>query len=176
MRRFAELPSGTSALAAAAAVALLLLVAVLLPATLFGSDGAVADVAAVQLPRMPVASARPFEDYKAVFEKPVFNPNRQADPAPVAEQAKGALPALSDYRLVGVMLMGGTKLALIERRSTNQAVTLRPGEEIDGRHVEDILQNGVRFSGGDASEFLEMPRIGGFSRKSSKDVAAEKKP
>jgi hypothetical protein len=174
MKRFGELPPATIALGAAAGCGAIALVAVLLPATLFARDKASAGVTVPHLTALPPAESRPFEDYDAVFERPLFNPGREADPKPPAEAAKSQLPALSEYRLVGIVLMKGVKLGLVERRSSKQVVTVHPGEALDGRRVGDIEADGIRLSGGAGPEVLAMPRASGISRSGSKDVAAQK--
>ncbi len=174
MTRLGELPPATIALGAAAGCGAIALLAVLLPATLFFRDTATASVAPSHPATLPLADIRPFEDYNAVFERPLFNPGRQADPRPPAETAKSQLPALSDYRLVGIVLMKGVKIGLVERLSGKQVVTLHPGDALDGRRVDDIGPDGIRFSGGAMPELLAMPRLNGISRSGSKDVAVGK--
>lgn len=72
---------------------------------------------------------------------------------------------LSEYRLAGVVLAAGTKLALVERRSAKQVVTLHVGDDLDGRRVEDITTEGVRLNGGSTHELLAVPRLNGVSRR-----------
>lgn len=165
----------TIALAALTACAMLTLGAVLVPSTLFHGSVTSAELPAARGLALPAADSRPLEIYRVIFEKPLFNPGRQADPAPVQEQAKSALPPLSDYRLVGLVLTRGAKLALVERRNAKQVVTLHPGDELDGRHVESIGEDGVRVSGGPVPELLAIPRISGVTRSGTKDVAGEKR-
>ena len=174
MKRLGELPPATIGLGAAAGCGAIALVAALLPATLFFRDTASADIAVPPLTALPRVDVRPFEDYNTVFERPLFNPGRQADPKPPAEAAKSQLPALSEYRLVGIVLMKGVKLGLVERRSSKQVVTVHPGDALDGRHIDDIGADGIRLSGGTGAEVLAMPRVNGISRSGSKDVAAGK--
>lgn len=174
MKRLGDFPPLTIALGAATGCGALALLAVLLPATLFFRDAPSANIATPRLAALPPPDTRPFEDYDQVFERSLFNPGRQADPKPPADAAKSQMPALSDYRLVGIVLMKGVKLGLVERRSTKQVVTVHPGDALDGRRVDDISADGIRLSGGAAPELLAMPRVNGISRSGSKDVAAGK--
>jgi hypothetical protein len=174
MTRLGELPPVTIVLGTAAGFGILAFLAALLPATLFVRDTVSAKSAVPNVSSLPMADIRPFEDYKEIFAKPVFNPGRQADPQPPAEAAKNQLPALSDYRLVGIVIMKDTKLGLVERRSSKQVVTVHPGDALDGRRVDDVTQDGIHLSGGATRELLAMPRVNGISRSGSKDVAARK--
>jgi hypothetical protein len=172
MKPLGEFSPVTIALGAAAGCGAVALLAVLLPATFFLQDTASANVGMPHMTALPPSDVRPFEDYNGVFERPLFNPGRQSDPKPAAEAAKSQMPALSDYRLVGIVLMKGVKLGLVERRSAKQVVTVHQGDTLDGRRIDDIGPDGIRFSGAAAPELLAMPRVNGISRSGSKDVAA----
>lgn len=156
----------------AATVGLIALIMVLLPTAIFGSGAPVSSVTPPHVPSIAQLDLPAFEAFNDIIDRPVFNPGRAPDPQPPAEAAKSALPALSDYKLVGLVLTKGTKIALVERRQAKQIVTLHPGDEIDGRHVEDIGSDGVHLSGGPVRELLSMPRIAGISRSGQKDAAA----
>ena len=175
MRSLTEHPPMTIALAALAACTTLALAAVLVPSTIFHGSAVSAEMPAARPLVLPLREKQPLEAYDVVFEKPLFNPGRQIDPAPVQEPAKSALPPLSDYRLVGLVLARGSRLALVERRSAKQVVTLHAGDELDGRRVESIGEDGVHVSGGAAPELLAIPRVNGVTRSGSKDVAGEKR-
>jgi hypothetical protein len=159
----------TSALAAV--VGLIALLMVLLPTALFGGGAPTNSVTPPHVPAIARLDLPTLETFKGIIDRPMFNPGRAPDPQPPAEAAKSALPALSDYKLVGLVLTKGTKIALVERRQAKQIVTLHPGDEIDGRHVEDIGSDGVHLSGGPVRELLSMPRIAGISRSGRKDAA-----
>jgi len=158
--------------AAGAAMGLLALLLVLLPATLFSGGAATTSVTLPREPKLAAVEIPPFREFEDVIDRPLFNPARAPDPLPPAQAAKSALPALADYRLVGIVLMKGTKLALVERKQAKQVVTLHPGDELDGRRVENIGSDGVELSGGPVRELLAMPRISGISRSDRADTKA----
>jgi hypothetical protein len=160
----AKFPPLTIAAAAAAALGLLALMLTPVPATLFGGGAATAGVAMPQAPSLSAVEIPAFVEFRAIAEKPLFNPGRAPDPSAPDVAAKSALAPLSDYRLAGVVLSGDTKLALVERRQSKQTVTLRPGDTLDGRHVDAIAPDGVHMSGGPAPELMAMPRVPGISR------------
>ena len=166
MIRLTEQPPLTIALALAAGLGLLLLTSVALPSLV--SADAPGEIAAP--PRRGISASalaqRPFETYAAVAERPLFNPGRKKDPD-IAAAVVSNLPALSDYRLVGIVLSPDAKLALVTRKSSNQVVTLRPGDNLDGRHVDDVEDAGVLLSGAGSKEVLSIPRADGGAWQSA---------
>jgi hypothetical protein len=105
----------------------------------------------------------PLSAYAVMSEKPLFNTDRKPDP--LESDAKAKVPPLSDYRLVGVVIVKADRLALIERRKAHQTVTVRPGDALDGRHVDDIGVSGVRLSGENGAEFLVIPKASSATQR-----------
>ena len=115
--------------------------------------------------------------YAIIAEHPLFNARREKDaaPAPVPGTAP-ALPALSEYRLAGVVLSSSTKLALVERVASKQIVTLKPGDMLDGRKVDDIVDGSIVLSAAGASETLAIPHVDGWSRTAIPAATATQVP
>lgn len=149
-----------------------------LPLKVFAASGAVAFLA-VLLPspirlnlyrtvettspelRYPVdAPSMPQDALSLITEHPLFNADRQQDPAP---QLQSQLPALDNYRLAGVIVTEETSIAIIEKKTSKTTVTLKIGDLLDGRAVKEITANGVLFSGPAAIEILAVPKAAGAS-------------
>lgn len=104
---------------------------------------------------LPPTDRRPLEAYAAIWQKPLFNRDRQGMEKPPSSLAREeGLRPLSDYRLVGVVIAKDVKFALVERSDSKQVVTLHLGDDLDGRRVDDIRIGGIVLNG---SEFLPMP-------------------
>jgi hypothetical protein len=158
MTKIFEMPPLTLAIAAAIALAGLILVTAALPSVFFAPD-----VAAPSVPRIGAIKAlddraERYGDYAVIFKQPVFNPGRVKDPVLPPASAALSIPSLSDFRLVGIVISTDTRMALVEQRSTNQVLTIRPGGVFAGRRVVNILESGVDLAGPSGSERLVVPK------------------
>lgn len=161
MTRLTDYPPLTLALAFTAGLGTLVLTTVLLPSwVVLPSDAHLPDPA---MPSLTFAQPdkRPFQDYTTIIDHPLFNPGRQKDAPPPSATPATLMPALSNYRLVGVLISKGARLALVERRSAHEIVTLHAGDILDGRHVDDIKGTGVSLSGPSGNEWLTIPKANG---------------
>ena len=156
-------PPQTVALAAFTGASVLALLLVLLPSPVFSPD------ARIRSETSPPAISRadleqpPITAYAVIADRPLFNVGRKKDVAPLPV-AVATLPALTSYRLAGIVLSSQTRLALVEKIPSKQIVTLKPGDMLDGRHVDDVEEGTVVFSAQGATEILTIPRISGWSR------------
>jgi len=153
MTKLANTPPMTILLAFFCGAGLLTLFLTFLP-SLVWSDEIISDPA-VRI-EFPTVATRSFESYAVIAEKPLFNPGHMADPS--ITNPASQIPTLDSYRLVGIVLAGNVKLALVERKAVKQVVTLHAGDTIDGRHVDDITESGVALSGSSGPEILSMPK------------------
>jgi len=161
MRRLTDYPPLTLALAFAAGLGALVLATVLLPSWIvLPSEAHLPDPA---LPSLAFAQPdmRPFQDYAIIIDRPLFNPGRRRDAPPPTATPATLMPALSNYRLVGVLISKGARLALVERRSAHEILTLHAGDQLDGRQVDDIKGTGVSLSGPSGNEWLTIPKANG---------------
>lgn len=147
----------TVMLGALAALGLAALLLTLLPSLVWVSAPNRITAAPDEVP-VPRLEQNAFEDYKAVIDRPLFNPGRLKDPPPPNTATAAQLPSLGDYRVAGIVIAGTVKLALVERKATKQVVTLHPGDMLDGRHVDDINETGLTLSGTNGAEVLTMPK------------------
>jgi hypothetical protein len=162
MTRVQDTPPLTLALALATGLGMFVLATVLLPAWItVPSEELHLINPAIPLLAFARSDPRSLSDYASIVDRPLFNPGRRKDaPLPTATAAP-LMPALSSYRLVGLMISKDARLALVERRTAHQIVTLHAGDQLDGRHVEDIKGTGVYLSGPSGNEWLTIPKANG---------------
>jgi hypothetical protein len=91
--------------------------------------------------------------YPEIAARPLFYPSRQAwapPPPPPAPEVSTTPQPLTDYALVGVIVSGDTRSALIRQPGTNTTITLGEGQELQGWRLQEIRRDRLRFSSGDA--------------------------
>jgi hypothetical protein len=154
--RLAAVPLSTWALGGVAAAGIVVSATVFVPSVLFPPhpDGFGAPVLAMRLQPKLGNIAR----YRPVFEQPLFNPGRARDPVAPSPTAAPSTPALSEFRLVGIVTSSSAKFALVEQRTTHQVLTLHPGDAFAGRQVKDIVEAGVDLTGPLGAERLTVPK------------------
>ncbi len=162
MMRLADQPPLTLAFAGLATLGGLVLATAMMPAILFAPS--VPRPSAPALPELDgtAMGGAPLSAYDGIFERPLFNPGRARDPEVAPAQAN-ALPALADYRLVGIVISKTSRLALVEDRSAKRVIVLHPGDSFAGRRVSDVLAAGVALSGPSGVERLAIPKAGGLA-------------
>jgi lipoprotein-anchoring transpeptidase ErfK/SrfK len=92
--------------------------------------------------------------YSAIAEHPLFYPSRkpwQPPPPPPPPPPASTAPApLTDYALVGVIVSGETRSALIRPPGGNKTITIRVGQELNGWTLKEITRDRLHFAAGDA--------------------------
>jgi hypothetical protein len=104
---------------------------------------------------VPRLDLPPYESFTVIAERPLFDASRYGEGSSAGD---GGPPALSTYRLAGLVLSGSVRLALIERVPSKQVVTVHPGDTLDGRHVDDVRADGVHLSAGSDAAVLTAPK------------------
>lgn len=133
---------------------------VLLPSPLRLTASRTVETASPKLLYPADTPSMPRDALTLIAEHPLFNADRQQDPAP---QMLAQLPALDNYRLAGVVVTGETRIAIIEKKASKTTVTLKVGELLDGRTIKEIFAEGVSFSGLTGPEMLTIPKAAGAS-------------
>jgi type II secretory pathway component PulC len=118
----------------------------------------------------PLALSLPvIEVFRVIAERPVFLPNRRpyepppapVDAAAVTEEAAfepppaPAPPAIS-FALVGIVMRGEERIALVQRTNGSRPVQLREGDELDGWTAVRIDRESTMFRSGYAEEELRL--------------------
>jgi hypothetical protein len=98
-----------------------------------------------------------FDRYAVIADRPLFAPDRRSESAAAGAPGTGQ-SQLSDYRLAGVIISKDASIALVERLASHQVVTVHPGDDLDGRHVEDITADGVALRDARGLAMLSIPK------------------
>jgi len=120
-------------------------------------------VAEIRPPAVPADNAPParfeappMEAFAAVDDRSVFNPLRVRVEAPAAPSSAGATSLPSDLTLIGVILDGDTRLALIKSPSHPLAVGVAVGGSIEGWQVSRVDPDKIVLRGGGSEQELKM--------------------
>jgi hypothetical protein len=144
-------------LVAAAAAGLMLTT----PAAQFGAAEGAPDPTTVPRSEEPAAEAAAPRnvDYPAIAAHPLFYPSRTpwVPPPPSEPPPVVAAPStLITYNLVGVVVSGSMRSAMIRAAQANKTVTLSEGQELEGWTLKAITRERLYFSSGEAT--YEMTR------------------
>ena len=111
-----------------------------------------------QLVMTPISTYRhpPIEHFAAVLDRPLFFQDRKLPPAVVAKPAPPPKPLRLE--LVGVALVGDTRIALLRSLIDKRLLNLPEGDSHEGWKLESVVPDSVTFSrGGDSSRlYLEL--------------------
>lgn len=160
MTRLVDRSPATLALALAAGIGVLAFLAAVMPSVVSVPENAMPSAPPLRMVGLPAIDGRPFQEYATIADRPLFNAGRKKDNLPQSQAAAGNLPALSEYRLVGIVISKQSGLALIERRATKQVLSVHIGDSVGGRRVDQISAAGVDLSGPSGAERLAIPRAG----------------
>lgn len=130
--------------------------------------------AAVSLSTTAAAAAASRPSYPAIAERPLFHSNRQpwtpprvaaAPPPPIAQlPAPAALPPPRGYTLIGVVLSGDTRSALLRPPGGTRTISLAAGQALDGWVLREVGREGLQFEASGAVFQLAFPGPRRFDR------------
>lgn len=113
--------------------------------------------------REPFYGSIDLSSLDATRERPLFSPSRRPPapppappprPAPVAATLPMLPPEPPPLRLIGLVTMGETHMALVEDGNTGEILRLSPGAAIAGWTMEILDDRTIAFSrDGDAAHF-----------------------
>jgi hypothetical protein len=86
--------------------------------------------------------------YPAIAAHPLFSASRAPwvpAPEPPPEVAPAVLPPPNGYTLVGVVLSGGTRSAILKSTNATKTVTINEGEVLGGWALRSIDAAGLHF-------------------------------
>jgi hypothetical protein len=111
-----------------------------------------------ELPQVPnLRDAQPLAAFRVISAKDLFSPDRVGPEAGVAKKAPSSLEG---GQLLGIIIVGSEKAALIGQptaRGPQQVQVVRPGEEFGGFKVTEISNDGVVFQGKAGKKTLGFP-------------------
>jgi hypothetical protein len=99
--------------------------------------------------------------YAAIAEHPLFYPSRTpwAPPPPPPPKPVSTAPSpLTNYALIGVIVSGETRTALIRPPGANKTITIAEGQNLGGWTLQEITRTRLRFAAGDASYEMNFPK------------------
>ncbi len=91
--------------------------------------------------------------HDAIATHPLFYPSRLPwvpPPPPEPEPVAVAPSPLTNYALVGVIVSGQTRSALIRPPGATNVITLHEGQALEGWTLQQISRTQLRFAAGDA--------------------------
>jgi hypothetical protein len=138
MNAFSAMPPRTIALGAANLVVAALAIWPWLP---HGTPSAARPAASAVADAPTLPTLPPFSAFAAISERPLFSPSRRA---PAAE-ARGTSALEGRYRLLGLVITGNTRRALIGEVAGGRRFDVGEGEAIDGWSVKRIARDAVVF-------------------------------
>ncbi len=105
------------------------------------------------LPSQPSFAMAPIESFSEIVTRPLFSELRRPpipDAEPGGEPEPIAVPKVQRglFVLVGVVITGQTRLAIVRNRKANEVVRLERGARIEGWTVESIEPDRVVFRQG----------------------------
>lgn len=119
-----------------------------------------------QIPDAAPAVASVRSDHPAVAERPLFHPSRRPWMPPAAPPPDAAvapvpppmpLPPPSGYTLVGVVVSGPTRSALLRAPGGGGAINVVEGQALDGWILREISPECLRFEAQGAEHDLRFP-------------------
>ncbi len=115
---------------------------------------AAADAAAAPAPGEPGA-------YADIAAHPLFFPSRTPwvpPPPPAPVVVSKAPPPLTNYALVGVVVSGDSRTALIRPPGARKTIMLAEGQDLAGWTLQEITRTRLRFAAGAASYDMNFPK------------------
>ncbi|MFC3228226.1 hypothetical protein ACFOGJ_13355 [Marinibaculum pumilum] len=103
------------------------------------------------------------DSYPDIAAHPLFYPSRKPwtppppPPPPKADETPAA-PPLNGYTLVGVVISGDRRSALIKEPSGSKTLVLETGHTLDGWRLQDVMTDKVKFESGKQTFELAFPR------------------
>jgi len=108
--------------------------------------------AAPSVAPLPVAKAeRPAALYPAIAAHPLFSPSRRpyVPPPPPPSPATAESSPLHDYLLLGTVVEGNTRIALLRSPGSHATIRAVPGQTIAGWKLREITPDAVEFENGE---------------------------
>jgi hypothetical protein len=109
----------------------------------------------------PDIAARPHPAHLNIADRPLFYPTRTPWVRPVAPPPApvvATLAPLTNYILIGVIVSGSERRALIKTTRDNKTVTLTEGQQLEGWTLHEITRERLRFVAGDASYVMDLAK------------------
>jgi hypothetical protein len=111
-------------------------------------------VAAFEAKLLPPVTATGAEQlYPETVNRPLWIPTRRPAPAPVLVPAAFAP---GQFILQGVIVAGGTNIAMLKEKTSGRVHRVEKGREVNGIQVAEVEPEKVTLAQGDAREVIEL--------------------
>jgi hypothetical protein len=91
--------------------------------------------------------------YPEIAARPLFYPSRTPwapPPPPTPKPVSTAPTPLTNYGLIGVIVSGDARSALIRPSGANKTITIAEGQQLGGWTLQKITRTSLQFAAGDA--------------------------
>lgn len=102
----------------------------------------------------PIAAASPEQAYPETVNRPLWIPTRRPAPSAVAAPAASFPPG--QFILQGVIVAGGTRVALLKEKASGRIHRAEKGRDVNGIQVAEVEPESVTLAQGDQREVLEL--------------------
>lgn len=117
-----------------------------------GSPKKAAPAEAKLLPPIAVASVEQL--YPETVDRPLWIPTRR--PAPSAVTAPAAAFPPGQYILQGVIVAGGTRVAMLKEKASGKIHRVEKGRDLNGIQVAEVEPESVTLAQGDQREVIDL--------------------
>jgi len=138
---------------ACAVLAAIVVVELVMAGTGPGSASARKSAAAEAKLLPPISAASPEQVYPETVNRPLWIPTRRPAPAPVVAAASFTP---GQFILQGVIVAGGTQIALLKEKASGRMHRVEKGREVNGIQVAEVEAERVTLAQGDAREVIEL--------------------
>lgn len=102
----------------------------------------------------PIAASSPDQVFPETVNRPLWIPTRRPAPAPVVASASSFAPG--QFILQGVIVAGGTNIALLKEKASGRVHRVEKGREVNGIQVAEVEPEKVTLAQGDAREVIDL--------------------
>lgn len=102
----------------------------------------------------PLVATAPEQAYPEIATRPLFAPTRR--PAPPAVVAAQPTIQRNQFVLMGVIMAGDTRIAMLREKSSGRLVRVQRGGEVNGMKVTSIEREAVTLAAGAENETVTL--------------------
>jgi general secretion pathway protein N len=103
----------------------------------------------------PLAATAPEQAYPEIAARPLFAPTRRPAPPVVAAPQQPTIQR-NQFVLMGVIMAGDTRIAMLREKSSGRLVRVERGAEINGMKVATIEREAVTLAAGAENETVTL--------------------
>lgn len=101
-----------------------------------------------EIPEAPQFTPPPIQSFAVIDERPIFLAARKPPEDPDAPQEQAMAPPPISFSLIGVLVSGSERLAIVKPSAGQEAVSLPAGAALDAWTVAEISSDWIRLESG----------------------------